>query len=224
MLIPWVPEDNYMLLGLRFDSSASSMSRPETIGRRLKHAGAMLGVAVALLFPAAELRASGSFVIPTTGAASCGAAGTCADPNFFYVNPVTLQSTGFYLTTLTNNLISGTSPKGWVVDTSSGAQWDAEDGDTFAFEGCQTSSSCPTLVWGVNFNVPTAQTILISGSFAANGSVSATLNGFGGFLGAGTIGAETTFSIVLAAQAGTNEQDAPYTRAVPALLSRSARC
>lgn len=165
-------------------------------------------IAAAALFATGELGASSTYTIPPTGQLPC-VGGTCADPNYFYVNTITLQSTGTYLTALTNSLIAGTSPQGWAVDTTSGAQWDAQNGDVGAIEGCQADpGGCQALDWGVYFQGPaTAMNIQLSVTFAADGSVSVADNGSGGPLGVGTINVETTYSIILFATPGTNQLD-----------------
>jgi len=129
------------------------------------------------------------------------------------VDPVTLQNTGNAPTVVPYITISGAAPGGWVVDSNSGAQWDAPNGDVGAVEGCgSVPDRCPTFVWGVDFTAATAQNIVLSGYFAANGPVSVAVDGMGGFLGVGSINAETQFpsgpqALGFAVNAGQNELD-----------------
>lgn len=102
-----------------------------------------------------------------------------------------------------------------MVDSNSGAQWDASAGDVGYVEGCGFGplDRCPTFVWGVDFNSPMAQNIVINGFFAAEGSVSLAVNGMGTFLGVGSINAETAFptNFGFAVNAGQNELDFIFT-------------
>ena len=167
---------------------------------------------VPLLFLAPESRAdiAESVIPPTGGGVTCFNGNGCPDPNYFNVDPVTLQPVGYGAPIVTPT-IYGAAPGGWVVDSNSGAQWDASDGDVGAVEGCGFGplDLCPTFVWGVDFNSPTTQDIVISGFFAAEGSVSLAVNGVGGFLGVGSIDSETAFptNFALAVNAGENELD-----------------
>jgi hypothetical protein len=169
--------------------------------------------AAALLFALPELRADIAInVIPPTGGGI--ACGECLDPNYFNVDPVTLQPVGYGAPTVVTSTINGAAPGGWVVDTQSGAQWDASAGDVGVVEGCGFGplDLCPTFVWGVDFNSPVAQNIVLSGYFAANGPVSVSVDGLGGFLGVGSINTEIQFpsgaqALGFAVNAGENELD-----------------
>lgn len=173
--------------------------------------------AAALLLALPELRAdiAANVIPPTGGGGACLNGNGCLDPNYFNVDPVTLQPVGYGAPTVVPyNIISGTSPGGWVVDSNSGAQWDASAGDVGIVEGCGFGpyDLCPTFVWGVDFNAATAGNIVLNGYFAANGPVSVAVDGLGGFLGVGSINAETQFpsgaqALGFAVNAGQNELD-----------------
>src|SRR5271170_2833389 len=91
-----------------------------------------LGAVLVLLLPATDLKASPTFTVsPTGGGAPCINGNGCADPDYFYVNTQTLQF-GAHVETVPYFIINNASPKGWAVDTTSGAQWDVLGGDVGA--------------------------------------------------------------------------------------------
>lgn len=172
--------------------------------------------ALVLLLSEREASANMTFVIPPTGTLNCPiGGGACVDLNYFNVDPSTLQQVGYGAPEpLSNSLIAGASPGGWVVDTQSNALWDAAAGDVGAIEGCQSAvAGCQALDWGTYFPGPaTAGNITLTVTFAVNGPISVADNGFGGalnfgFNSIGTISTEVTATIILAATPGTNQLD-----------------
>jgi len=130
---------------------------------------------------------TGNTTIPSTGQTDIGCSGCNpnSDVNYGLANPTTGQEqaggsyslyyTGSDLQKINNNIISGTSP-GFLTLTN-GPYWIAPLGDVQNGNGVQN--------WGVEFDVNSTDyatlggEVTVSGSLAAEGTVYASIDGFG---------------------------------------------
>jgi PEP-CTERM motif len=85
----------------------------------------------------------------------------------------------------------------------SGAFWVAQKGDV--------QFGAPVNDWRVTFSLPSAESITVSGTLAAEGSVGVALDGFGGFAGPQSLTRLGKFSVTGAGVAGTNTLDFIFT-------------
>lgn len=92
--------------------------------------------------------------------------------------------------------------------TPSVGTWDTTGNDDQEYGGCQYTSNCPVFVWSVIFPVPVGQTnISVNGFLAANGPVSAAVDGAGGYLGENfSTAADSAFSLT---NVSVNDPTAP---------------